>query len=130
MVKNKKQNQPDVADRLTEAIGTQRSLVVHTFVFAGIFLLYFFGVSIDHILLLLTTCLSIEAIYLAIFIQITVNKTTQSLEQVEDDIDDIQEDVQEDDLHDRELSKTLKNIEKQLNSVQKDLAVLKDKGLL
>lgn len=55
----------------------------------------FFGYTLDQILLILTTAVSLEAIYLAIFIQMTVNKTTQSLEQGEEDIDEIQEDVED-----------------------------------
>jgi len=49
----------------------------------------------DQILLVLTTVLSLEAIYLAIFIQMTVNKNTKSLRIVEKDIDEIQEDIDE-----------------------------------
>ncbi len=129
MVKKKKKNF-NVADQLTQSVGTSKSLIVHTIFFIGIFSLLLLGVSLDDILLILTTAVSLEAIYLAIFIQISVNKTTQSLEQVGDDIDDIQEDVMEDDLHDRELSKALKNIERDLNNVQRDISLLKKKGLL
>ena len=40
---------------------------------------------------LLTTAVSLEAIYLSIFIQMTVNRNTQSLEEVEEDIEGIQD---------------------------------------
>ncbi len=53
-------------------------------------------------LLILTTIVSLEAIYLSIFIQIAINKNTRSLEEVteemeeiSDDIEEIQEDVEE-----------------------------------
>ena len=49
----------------------------------------------DRMLLVLTTIVSLEAIYLSLFIQMTVNYTTQSIEEVESDIDEIQEDIQE-----------------------------------
>ncbi|MFZ1075287.1 MAG: hypothetical protein WAN50_02845 [Minisyncoccia bacterium] len=83
-------------ERLTTAIGSVPSLLLHTTVF-----LCFFALSIFHIvgwdimLLVLTTLLSLEAIYLAIFIQMTVNRHSESLQEVEADIDEIQEDVEE-----------------------------------
>lgn len=130
------QPQPDLADKLIKVIGTTKSLIVHTCLFVGIFSLAFFGISLDKILLVLTTFLSIEAIYLAIFIQISVNKNTESLEEVEQDIDEIehdideiQEDVIEEDEHDKEVKKTLLTIEKSLKSLQAELEVLHKKGL-
>lgn len=75
-------------------LGTTQSLVLHTFFFIGIFILRFFGVGFDKIMLILTTVVSLEAIYLSLFIQITVNRNTKSLEDVEEDIDEIQEDVE------------------------------------
>jgi uncharacterized protein YoxC len=80
--------------KLTESIGSTTSLAIHTVLFVGIFALHLFGVGFADILLILTTAVSLEAIYLAIFIQMTVNRNTQSLEEVEEDIDEIQEDVE------------------------------------
>lgn len=74
-------------------VGTPQSLVVHTIVFAVVPALALLGFELRSVLIILTTWLSIEAIYLAIFIQMTVNKTTTKLDSVEDDIEDIQEDV-------------------------------------
>ncbi len=51
------------------------------------------------ILLVFTTIVSIEAIYLSLFIQMTVNQQAKSLKEVEEDVEDIQEnieDIQED----------------------------------
>jgi methyl-accepting chemotaxis protein len=76
-------------------LGSNKSLWAHSIFFVGIFVLYFFGFSIDKILLILTTVVSLEAIYMAIFIQISVNRTNQSLEEVEADVAEIQEDVEE-----------------------------------
>ena len=84
-----------ISNKMTGWIGTPASLVVHTFAFLGIFGLRFFGVNINDILLILTTAVSLEAIYLAIFIQMTVNRTTESIEDIEEDIEDIQEDVED-----------------------------------
>ena len=81
--------------RVTKFIGTPLSVFIHTLVFLGAFSLRFVGVRFDDILLVLTTLVSLEAIYLSIFIQMSVNKTAESLEAVGDDIEDIQEDVED-----------------------------------
>lgn len=81
--------------RATKFVGTPASIFLHTVFFIGIFALKFFGVGIDDILLILTTAVSLEAIYLAIFIQMSVNKAAESLEAVEDDIDELAEEVED-----------------------------------
>lgn len=134
-----------LAKKMTSYIGTSESLVIHSFLFAGIFLLRLFGVSTEEILLILTTLLSIEAVYLAIFIQMTVNRTTESLASVEEDIDDIQEDVDdiqedvdsletnikgisedylEDDTEETDVVRVLQDMELRLKEMQKDLSTL------
>lgn len=69
-----------LSDSITEWMGSNASILIHTILFTGFFLLRFFGVSLDGILLALTTIVSLEAIYLAIFIQRSVNKQTVRLE--------------------------------------------------
>jgi len=83
------------ADSFIRWIGSLPSLVVHTILFI---LCFIAGMVWDHwdtILLVLTTIVSLEAIYLAIFIQMSINKNTASLRAVEADIDEIQEDVED-----------------------------------
>lgn len=81
---------------LTHWIGSPQSIAIHTAVFLLSFITVWFGVfSFDRMLLVLTTLLSLEAIYLSLFIQMTVNYTTQSIAEVEQNIDEIQEDVGE-----------------------------------
>ena len=58
MVKKKKKNF-NVADQLTQSVGTSKSLIVHTIFFIGIFSLLLLGVSLDDILLILTTAVSL-----------------------------------------------------------------------
>ena len=91
-------------------IGSGQSLVLHTILFAGSFCLAFFGIDFEKILLVVTTIVSLEAIYLAIFIQMAVNRNTESLDAVEEDIDEIQEDVEE--------------IQKDVDEIQKDVDVI------
>lgn len=82
--------------RLTSWVGSTMSLILHTLVFAGFFALVAVGaLALETMLLILTTLVSLEAIYLAIFIQMSVNANTLSLREVEEDIDEIQEDVEE-----------------------------------
>jgi low affinity Fe/Cu permease len=135
------------AAQFTDWVGSTSSLVVHTIIFIISFVLVFFGTPIDKVLLVLTTAVSLEAIYLAIFIQMTVNRNTQSLQEVEEDIDEIQEDVEgiekdideiqedvdkleedeaEDDLHDVATIKTLDTIQNDLQKLMQDIQTLKE----
>ena len=128
----------EISEKLTSYIGTPLSIVIHTFLFVGIFSLKFVGFDMDKILLILTTAVSLEAIYLSIFIQMSVNRTTESLASVEKDIDeiqvdvdDIQEDVEElneeDDIDDDEIIKMIKDIEARLIILHKEIVEIKDK---
>lgn len=85
-----------IATRLTSWVGSTSSIVVHTLLFFVFFLIGILRLAgWDTILLVLTTLVSLEAIYLSIFIQMTVNRNTQSLTNVELDIDELEEDVGE-----------------------------------
>lgn len=157
MPKKKTSILENASQHLTFWIGTTKSILIHTAFFIGIFILILFGVAVDKVLLILTTAVSLEAIYLSIFIQMTVNRTTKSLAGVEKDIDDIQEDVEdlgedigdiqedvdsleenvkgisddfdEDEQEEDDVVKALKDIEKRLANLQDDIGVLKKKGL-
>jgi len=81
---------------ITRWIGSPASAVTHTLVFALSFLsVVFKWIEWDRMLLVLTTVVSLEAIYLAIFIQMTINYTSKEIEMVGQDIDEIQEDIEE-----------------------------------
>lgn len=150
VAKNRKERALNELEKLsfqiTSLIGTPMSVIVHTVVFGSFISLVFFGIGLNLVLLILTTLLSVEAIYLALFIQITVNRNTKSLEEVEEDIEEIQEDVEglEDDVEDiseeiediqaedvkadmqeAESKITLKNIEDDLEKLVNDIASLK-----
>ena len=85
-----------IANGIMWWIGSIPSLVVHTVIFLLCFLLPLFNVvSFDHMLLTLTTVLSLEAIYLAIFIQMSVNKSQEHIEDIREDIEDISEDIED-----------------------------------
>ena len=121
---------------VTRWIGSVESIAVHTILFVVSFGAVWTGVlNFDRMLLILTTVVSLEAIYLAIFIQLTVNQTTESLEEVEQDIDEIQEDIdelqedveemteeeKEDERRKEEQKVTLQEIRQGLQKLAKDL---------
>ncbi len=85
----------DFSKKITRWIGSPQSILLHTVFFVAIFSLRFFDIPSSDILLVLTTIVSLEAIYLSIFIQMTVNKHAEELEEVSEDIEEIQEDVEE-----------------------------------
>ncbi|MEX2028677.1 MAG: hypothetical protein WD988_04240 [Candidatus Curtissbacteria bacterium] len=124
----------ETSTKVTNWIGTPWSIIAHTFFFVLIFGLRIFGLGTDQILLILTTAVSLEAIYLAIFIQMTVNRNTEALEAVEDDIEDIQEDVEDisedieaDDTEDRVTKATLSTISRDLKKLQEDIASIRSR---
>lgn len=105
--------------RATKWIGSSASLVIHTLLFIGAFLLRFLGIPLDEILLVLTTIVSLEAIYLSIFIQMTVNRQAKALKDVSQDIEEIQEDVEE-------IQEDVEGIEKDVDEVQKDIEEIQE----
>lgn len=121
-----------ISFKITSSVGTPTSIILHTLVFVGIFALRFLGVEVDQILLLLTTAVSLEAIYLAIFIQMTVNRNTESLEDLEEEVDEISEDIEDiqeedrkDDAEDRKAKISLKNLEDDIDRLLADIQTLK-----
>lgn len=85
----------EFSKKLTKWIGSPQSIIIHTIFFIVMFCLRFLGVGASDILLILTTIVSLEAIYLSIFIQMTVNKHAEELEEVSEDIEEISEDIEE-----------------------------------
>lgn len=84
-----------VSEKITHSIGSEASIVLHSIFFVGIFVLRYFGWSFEQILLILTTVVSLEAIYLAIFIQMSVNRNTADIEDIQEDVQELGEDVED-----------------------------------
>ncbi len=95
-------------------IGSVSSLIVHTIIFAMGFLLYFLGVDFTKILLVMTTIVSLEAIYLSIFIQMSVNLQAQKLKILQEDVKDIQEDVED-------IQEDVEEIQEDVEDIQEDI---------
>jgi len=105
----------------TKHIGSPLSLVVHTCFFVGIFSLQWFGFGFDQIMLILTTAVSLEAIYLSIFIQMTINHQAHKLTAVSKDVEEISDDVEEisDDVE--EISKDIDDIQEDVEEISEDV---------
>lgn len=109
------------ADKATRWIGSISSLIFHTIVFVGAFCLPLFGIPFETVLLVLTTIVSLEAIYLAIFIQMSVNKNTADIEEIQEDVDEIQEDVEE-------IQEDVAEIEKDVDEIQEDVEDIQEEA--
>jgi septal ring factor EnvC (AmiA/AmiB activator) len=137
--KKKKDILNEASDNIIKWVGSTNSLIIHTAVFVLSFVSPFiFKVSFDLVLLVLTTLVSLEAIYLAIFIQRSVNQQANRLEDVEDALDDVEESLDdvEESIDDVEESLSKKNVaaksnsekrlEKSLEEIIQELKTLKD----
>src|SRR5882757_7623407 len=103
-----------IALAVTRGVGSVWSLIIHTIIFILSFSLVFFGIRFELVLLVLTTILSLEAIYLSIFIQLSVNHQARALANVEKDIDEIQEDVEE-------IAEDMEEIAEDIDEIQEDV---------
>lgn len=92
-----------IAHRIAAWAGSPSSILIHTALFLGAFLLVFFGIDFDRVLLVVTTIVSLEAIYLSLFIQMTINWQAKHLKDVKENIEDLQEDIEDlsDDVSDK-----------------------------
>jgi len=83
----------DIALKITRWVGSIWSIIVHTLIFIFFMVLLYLGYNPERVMLVLTTLVSLEAIYLALFIQMTVNKHSEHIADIAEDVDEIQEDI-------------------------------------
>ena len=114
------------AEKATKWIGSTTSLIVHTILFTIAFVLPFFGIGFDRVLLVLTTVVSLEAIYLSIFIQMSVNKNTQDIEVIQEDVEEIQEDVDEIQKDVDEIQEDVDEIQEDVDEIQEDIEEIEE----
>ena len=110
------------SDKAIAWIGSIQSLIVHTIFFVVSFGLSIFDlVGFDKMLLVLTTVVSLEAIYLAIFIQMSVNKSHEHIEDLKEDVTEIQEDIEyiQEDIE--EISEDIDEIQEDIDEIQEDV---------
>jgi uncharacterized protein YoxC len=110
-----------ISIKATRWIGSTHSLLVHTALFMFSFVMYFWGIELDKILLVVTTIVSLEAIYLSIFIQMSVNRQARKLHAVARDVEEIQEDVEEIQEDVEEIQEDVEGIEKDVEEIQEDV---------
>lgn len=121
MTKKRKEKIKKVSDKVVKWIGSPDSLALHTIFFTIMIVLAFSDVlGFDKVMLVLTTIVSLEAIYLSILIQMTVNKHSAELEDVSEDIDEIQEDVDEIQEDVDEIQKDVDEIQEDVEEIQKE----------
>ena len=112
--KIKKYKLQDTALALTRWVGSPQSIFIHTVIFIASITIAVRGyIPFNEMLLIVTTAVSFEAIYLSLFIQMTVNYTSASLEEVEEAIDEIQEDVDE-------IQEDIDEIQEDVEEIQED----------
>lgn len=113
-------NKTTLVERIVSWVGSASSLMVHTIAFILAFVIGISGVAPwDSVFLVLTTVVSLEAIYLAIFIQITVNRQAQSIREVEENIDEIQEDVEE-------ISEDIEEMQEDVEEMSEDVEEMQE----
>jgi low affinity Fe/Cu permease len=84
------------ASVVTKWIGSTTSVILHTVLFIISFILPYIGiVPFERMLLVLTTVVSLEAIYLSIFIQMSLNLNSENIEILQEDVDEIGENIEE-----------------------------------
>ncbi|WDT67458.1 coiled-coil domain-containing protein [Cloacibacterium sp. TD35] len=109
-----------MADSVISWIGSTASLVFHTILFIVSFLLPLFKVvEFEEMLLVLTTIVSLEAIYLSIFIQMSVNKSNKHIEVIKEDVNEIQEDIDE-------IQEDIDEIQEDIDEIQEDIDEIAD----
>jgi len=109
-------------EKITAGVGSMTSLVIHTILFIAALLIGAEHIlSWDTVLLVLTTGVSLEAIYLAIFIQMSVNQQSKVIKDVEHDVDEIKEDVDEIQEDVGEIQEDVDEIQKDIDAIEEDV---------
>ncbi len=104
---------------ITRWVGSTTSIILHSIFFVGMFGLVWLGVDVDTVMLVLTTAVSLEAIYLALFIQRSVNLNTVTLEEAAEDIQGIEEDIED-------ISEDVEGIEKDIEDIGEEVEDLSE----
>ena len=109
-------HKPELFELITTWIGSPMSFAIHTVAFIASFSISIFGfVPWQTVLLVVTTIVSLEAIYLSIFIQMTVNRHAHELAEVSEDVEEIHEDLEE-------ISEDVEEIQEDIEDINEDEA--------
>ncbi|MBI2610499.1 DUF1003 domain-containing protein [Candidatus Kaiserbacteria bacterium] len=106
---------------ITRWIGSPTSVVIHSLIFVAFFVASAEEwLAYEEMLLVLTTIVSLEAIYLSIFIQMTINYTTHELEEVSEDIETMQENIGEIQEDVGELQENVEEISEEVEEITEE----------
>ncbi len=109
---------------ITRWVGSPASIIIHTIIFVLSFFTVLFGwLPFDRMLLILTTIVSLEAIYLSLFIQMTINYTTEAVEDISEDVEEMQEDIGEIQEDVDELQEDVEDISEDVGEMTEEEAV-------
>lgn len=123
----KQPREKDVFEKVTTWIGSPASFILHTLAFIAAGVIGVTGLAAwQMVLLVLTTVVSLEAIYLSIFIQMTVNRQAAELAEVSEDVEDIQEDIEEISEDMEEVQKDVDEIQEDIEDIQEDVEELSE----
>jgi len=110
------------ASNISRWIGSTTSVMLHTLLFIISFLMPILGlVSFDRMLLVLTTIVSLEAIYLSIFIQMSINMNNQKIDIIQEDIVELGEDLEEIGVDIEEIQKDVDEIQEDVDEIQENV---------
>ncbi len=110
------------ASNISRWIGSTASVMLHTVVFLVSFLMPVLGlISFDRMLLVLTTIVSLEAIYLSIFIQMSINMNNQKIDIIQEDIEEIGGDIEEIQKDVDEIQENVEEIQEDVDEIQEDV---------
>jgi len=110
------------AANITKWVGSTASVVLHTLLFITAFAIPYVGLmTFERMLLVLTTIVSLEAIYLSIFIQMSINMNNQNIEIIQEDIEELGEDIEEISEDIEELGEDIEEIGEDIEEIQKDV---------
>ncbi|HWD27385.1 MAG TPA: DUF1003 domain-containing protein [Rhizomicrobium sp.] len=109
-------------EKLIVWVGSPASLALHTVAFVVAFALPVLHIAPwDTMLLVLTTVVSLEAIYLAIFIQFSVNRQAASLKGVEQDVETLHVNVEELGEHVEDIKEDVAEIQEDVGEIQENV---------
>ena len=113
------------ASNITRWIGSTTSVTLHTILFILACVIPYIGiVSFERMLLVLTTIVSLEAIYLSIFIQMSINMNNQNIELIQGDIEELGEDIEELGEDIEEIGEDIEELGEDLEEIGEDIEEL------
>jgi len=112
-----------IIQKIIKSIGSTGSLIIHSIIFIIAFFLYFSEIfDKNTILLILTTIVSLEAIYLSILIQMSVNFQSKKFEEIKKDVEDIQENVEDIQKDVEDIQENVEDIQENVEEIQENVA--------